>query len=142
MTSLREQIFQEIEARLTPLAVEIERQPEGDPARFPALHILDGGHRTIETEAGTTRRELSLTIEGYAEDTFGSAAHTQINDLQASVVAALLSDDSNLAGLVELIEDGDCRVDTAALSSDPRTAFAQDFTIQFATLRSDPSRPA
>jgi hypothetical protein len=142
MTSLRERIFAEIEARLMLLAVEVERQPEGDPAAFPALHILDGGHRTIEGEVGVTRRELSITIEGFAETEFGATAHAQVNELQAQVVTALLADGSNLDGLAEMIEDGDLRVDTAALTSSPRTAFAQDFTIQFATLRHDPSQPA
>jgi hypothetical protein len=142
MTSYRTRIFEEIDARLLTLASEVERQPQGDPNKFPALHVTDGGQRPIETETGATRRELSFSVRGYVEAAFGASAHDQINDLYESVVAALMADGSNLGGLVELIEDGDLRVDVLLLGSEPRQAFEQDFTITFATARDDPSQPA
>jgi hypothetical protein len=141
--SAREQIFALADAVLAAVVEpddgEYERQPSGDPSRFPALDLFDGGERSIEEEAGTSRKEMSVTVGGYVKGGSGAAAHTALNDLHARVVKALMGD-AELNSLVELIEPADLRIDVAELASQRRLAFAQDFIIQYATERGDPSQ--
>jgi hypothetical protein len=140
---VRDQIFAAIEAKLgaiTPLP-RIDVEPAGDPSKFPSLAIYDGGHRVLERDAVQTRREMTVTIEGYVESGDGSTGAALRNALHASVVKALMTD-SQLGGLVELVEDTDYRPVTATLSSKRRLAFGQDFIIEFSTSRTDPAEPA
>lgn len=143
MTAVRQQIFDEIERRHRAIvgAEEVETMPTGDPADFPALHIFDGGQRPAEQETGATRYALAVTIEGYVDACAESGAFAQLNDLYAASVATMMTEPP-LGGLAETIEEGELRVDNAALASTERHAFAQDFTITFATKRGAPSQPA
>jgi hypothetical protein len=137
-------IFDELDARLG--AVEgvesYERMPSGDPARFDALELYDGGEEAIEGEASTTRLALEIVVQGYVEDFGGTATHDRMADLHARVVSALCGDaGTNLGGLVENIEiSGSRRVDVPELAKKRRLGFAQDFTIIYATPRGDPSQ--
>lgn len=145
------EIFASVDARLAPLVggdVEAgggyERMPSGDPDIFPALHAYDGGEEELESETGATRLRLMLTVEGYVEGFSGPAAHDALSQLHADAVAALCGDpnfDLGMPGKVEGIEiSGGRRVDVAELASKKRLGFAQDFAIQFATVRGDPSQ--
>jgi hypothetical protein len=137
------QIFAVLDTRLQAVTglQEYERMPTGDPAAFPALHLFDGGDEPTEQESDATRLTLAITVEGYVEGFAGAAAHDAMTDLHAKAVAALCFDaSSNLGGLVENIEiSGQRRVDTPQLGEVRRLAFAQDFTIIFATARGDPA---
>lgn len=142
MTAL-EQIFAALDGRLQAVTglQEYERMPTGDPNRFPALHLFDGGDESTEQEAAATRLSLAVTVEGYVEGASGGAAHDALNALHAKAVAALCNDaGSNLGGLVGNIEiAGRRRVDTPQLGEVRRLGFAQDFTITYATARGDPA---
>jgi hypothetical protein len=137
-------IFAEIDVRL--LAVDgvrsYEREPSGDPARFPALEALDGGDEPDpeEGEVGADRMRLGFTVRGYVEGSSGAAAHDALNALHAAAVFALCGDPGfNLGGLVESIaRSGGRRIDVAELSSKRRLGFAQDFEITYATPRGNP----
>lgn len=140
--SAREQIFAVVDARLAAVTgvLEYERQPTGDPAKFPALHCYDGGERLTEAESYATRKALFLTVEGFVQGASGAAAHAALNTLHANVVKALLTEPP-LGGIVELIEEaGDLRIDVAELASQRRLGFAQDFRVEFATVRGDPTQ--
>lgn len=143
MTAIREIIIAAVEAALASgtEAVEIERMPSGDPAAFPALHIMDFGQRQLaETEAGASRFDMALSIEGYVQGTGGAAVHAAMNKLQADTVRSVMAlQDTGVAGL-EIVEPEDLRVATVELGSARRIAFAQDFSLQFVTRRGDPEQ--
>ena len=139
--TVRDTIFAEIEARLTPLASEVEIEPAGDPVTLPALGITDAGHVVLEREADLTRRLMTITVDGFVDGAGGAAPTAERSALLASVVAALMSDET-LGGTVELIEDGALRMFAAELADQRRLGFAQDFEIQFTTSRADPAEPA
>lgn len=139
--TVRDEILARIEAAIADLAAEVEVEPAGDPSEFPALGITDAGHAVLEREVSLTRRAMTVTIDGFIDGAGGKAPTLARNALLASVVAALMADET-LGGTVELIEDGDLRLFTATLSSVRRLGFAQDFEIQFSTSRADPALPA
>lgn len=136
MSGAREAIFAEIEARLRAARpdAEVERMPSGDPSAFPAYGIIDRGHGPTEHEAGTTRYQLDVTIDGYVESAGGSAAHAEMNALYEDAKAALITEPP-LGGLAESIDEGDFTADVAALASQRRIGFQADFTIIFSTDR-------
>jgi hypothetical protein len=143
MTAAREQIFAELDARLSAIegVAEYERLPSGDPNRFPAVHLFEGGQSPAESEVGSSQKMLRVTVEGYVKGGSGTAAHAAMNALHAKVVSALMTDPP-LGGLAETVVDSDLRVDVAELASVRRLGFAQDFDIQFATPWGDPSQLA
>jgi hypothetical protein len=117
-----------------PEAVEVE--PASDPSIFPGLGVMITGARPIEREAGLIRWELMVTVDGYVEIGDGTEGSDARAELHAASVAALMADD-RFGGLIEEIDADDFRYTTATLSSARRLAFAQDFVIQFAALRTD-----
>jgi hypothetical protein len=142
-------IFAEIDARLAALAGELtgsyEREPSGDPDLFPALSGHDGGDEVLpDQETGVTRLALLFTVAGLVQGSSGPEAHAAMLALHARVVLALCGDEgSNLGGVpgVELIElTGQRRVDVAELANIRRLGFEQDFSIQYSTVRGDPSQ--
>ena len=137
----REQIFQVIDARLAPGVASYERQPSSDPAKFPARHVFDNGERPVGSESGaTTRKTLTITVEGYVEGHSGAGAHAALNALHASTVALMMTEPP-LGGLVETIEEArDLRVDVAELANKRRLGFSQDFEVTFSTVRGDPGK--
>lgn len=139
--TVRDDILAAIAAALAPLAAEVEIEPVGDPTEFEALGITDGGHTVLEREATLTRRQMTVTIDGFVDGDGGQAPTAARNALSAAVVAAILADET-LAALVELIEDDDLRMFTATLASVRRLGFAQDFLVQFTTSRANPALPA
>lgn len=144
MTSVREAIFAEVERRLRELLNigEVERVPSGDPRRFPALEIAEGGPQVrAEQEYGSTRWRMTIVVAGYVEGGSGARAHAAINDLHARACQVLFTEPP-LGGLVEMIEEGDVRFQVATLASEGRMAFAQDVIVQFATQRGNPALPA
>lgn len=137
MSAIREAIFAQIMLLLDiGDAAELERMPRGDPMQFPALHIFDGGDTVIEDEPGSTRRQLSVTIEGYVAGAGGAAAHTELNALHAHVCDCMTVEPP-LAGLaaVEIVDTGSVRIDIAELANSARLAFAQDFSITYSVVR-------
>jgi hypothetical protein len=117
-----------------PAAVEVE--PASDPSFFPGYGIMVTGARPLEREAGLTRWELYLTVDGFVELGDGSEGSANRAALHAGAVAALMADD-RFGGLIEEIDAQEFRYSTATLSSVRRLGFAQDFAIQFAALRTD-----
>jgi hypothetical protein len=138
---VRDQIMAAIEAAIADLAAEVEVEPAGDPIDFPALGITDGGHSVLEHEVTITRRSMMVTIDGFVEGGNGRAPTAERNALWATVVTALLNDET-LGALIEVIDDGDYRPVTATLANVRRLGFTQDFEIQFSTSRADPALPA
>lgn len=119
-----------------------EVEPSGDPARFPALALYEGSMRVEESETGTTRYALFVTVEGYVEGGSGKAARAKRSALHAEAVKAMMTEPF-LEGIVETVEeDGDYRPDVAELAKKRRLGFAQDFKIIFVTARGDPTQPA
>jgi hypothetical protein len=141
LLTVRDAITAAVMSALAGAADELELEPAGDPSRFPALGAVFGGHRVLEREAGLTRYEMPVTIDGFVDGEGGEAPSAARNALQADVVTRLVAD-GQLGGIVELIEDDDCRMFTAALANVRRLGFAQDFTVQFTTARGNPALPA
>lgn len=143
MPSAAGQIFEKVDALLEailPAGGEYARMPMGDPATFPALFTYDDGETPIERESGNSRMALRFSVEGYVQGGSGKTAHAALLDLHAASVKALCADPT-LGNLVETIEPvGQRRVDTAELASKRRLGFAQDFEVQYATVRGDPSQ--
>ena len=141
--TVRDGIDDAIEAALGDVvgADAIEFDPIGDPAVFPGLAVFNHGDRLIEQDALTERRAMDLTIEGYAEGAGTRDGARARNVLHARAVAAIMGDD-RLGGLVELIDAGDVRRTTLRFDVGGRLTFAQDFTIQFTTSRTNPALPA
>lgn len=139
MTAIREQIFAEIDSRLTAIAgvKEVERMPAGDPARFPALHIIDLGDKLESGEAGTSRWELSLGLDGFVSGGDGGAAHSAAHALYASVVEALFVEPV-LGGLAHEITLEAAQFVVAERASKRSIAFSLDLTIHYATRRGSP----
>ena len=139
MTERREAIFAKIEELLTAagIAGEVQRMPSGDPTAYPALHIFDDGQSPVEEEAGTTRYQLSVGIDGYVEGFEGAAAHAALNTLHGDVIRALFPEPV-LGGLAEEITEGDMRVTVATRANKRRLAFSLDLHIHYATDRGDP----
>lgn len=121
-----------------PAAVELE--PADDPTIFPGFGVMVAGARPIEREAGLIRWEMNLMIDGYVEFGDGTEGSAARSALHAACIAALMGDD-RFGGLIEQIDPEDFRYSTATLSSVRRLSFAQDFAIQFTTLRTNPALP-
>lgn len=143
MVAVREQIFNEIEQRLGEVEGigEVERQPSGDPASFPALAIFDSGQQLTESDAINNWYQLEVTIDGTVEGGSGPEAHAALNALYVSIVQALVTEPP-LGGLAETIDEGALRVDVAELASERRLNFSLDLSITFPTRRGDPAQPA
>lgn len=143
--SVGEDIWAEIDKRLAAIerAQSYERMPSGDPDTFPALAGYDEGDEPTETETAVTRLNGTITVEGFVQGAGGAPAHNAMMALHADVVKALCGDDATLGGLVTSIEiTGRRRVSIAVLASERRLGFAQDFKIEFATVRGDPHQHA
>lgn len=138
MTAVRETIWLAIDAAMTADVEEYERMPSGDPAKFPARHGSDSGQSTIEREAQNSRYSMDVTIEGFVQGQGGAVTHGQLNELYADTVKRMMALSDHPA--IESIEEGDFRPGVAPLASNRRLAFAQDFTIIFATRRGDPTQ--
>jgi hypothetical protein len=141
MATVRKQILDATVSLCRTIDPFVELNASGDPDSFPSLNVQDGGNRVIEGEVGSIRRELSITIEGVVEGGDGDEASADLDALYAQVFGLMMADET-FGGLAELIDEGDLRTDVVMLAAERRLGFAQDFTIQFATLRSDPSQPA
>lgn len=143
MTTLADDIDAAISAALAtvPGDPEIEVEPAGDPSRFPALGVYNGGWRPLEREAGLIRWEMTLFVEGFVQGGGGAAPTAARNALHAAAVAAIMADET-LGGLVELIDLGDLNKSSAVMASQRRLSFGQDFLIQFTTSRTNPALPA
>jgi len=143
MTAKREAILAAIEEALASTdAVEVEADPTGDPTRFPALCILDGGQQVVagQGEVGQTRYNMTVVIEGYVEGGTNAAARAALNELYLQTVTALLVDPP-LGGLATSIDERDLRIDVAELASKRRLAFALSLDIEFSARRESPSHP-
>jgi hypothetical protein len=140
VTTIRDHIGDALAAALAtvPDVAEIDIEPDGDPTRFDALALYDGGHQVVEREAGLIRCRGTWTIEGYVTGGSGAIARAARNRLHAAAVAAIMADDT-LGGLVELVEPEDLRLTTATLASSRRLMFAQDIAIEFTMLRTNPA---
>lgn len=121
-----------------PAAVELE--PADDATIFPSLGVIITGARPLERETGLIRWEMNLTIDGFVEFGDGTEGSAARSALHAACIAALMGDD-RFGGLIEQIDPEDFRFTTATLSSVRRLSFAQDFAIQFTTLRTNPALP-
>lgn len=144
MTTVRDQIVDAIEQALAtvpgPYGVEID--PPGEPDVFPHLAVFRGNDREIEREAHLSRREGMFTVEGTVEGG-GRDADSARTALHAASVAALMADQTlGLDGMVEMIDPADCRWHPVPFASSARLMFAQDFIVQFVTVRNDPAQPA
>jgi len=141
MTAVRESIFAAIEARLAAITGmgEVQRMPSGDPARFPALLLFDGGHSPSEAgeEAGTQNQALRVGIDGYVEGSGGSAAHAALNALYAATIEALFPEPV-LGGAAEEIEEAGLTVTVAERASKRRLAFELELIVHYATRRGMP----
>ena len=139
MTAIREQIFAGIETalRTDTGAAEIERMPPGDPDQFDALHIIDDGQDPEEqTEAATSRFDMSFSIDGFVEGA-GTVMHSRLNALHAKTVHAVMAFGDN-SPLVEEIREGALRIARLDLGSKRRLAFSKDFFITIPTRRGEP----
>jgi hypothetical protein len=137
----REAIFAAIEARLNSIAsvLEVQRMASGDPSRFPALFIEDGGQRVTDGEPQSSRYTMDVAIEGFVEGGDGSDAHAAINTLYADTVRALFDDSIADALNAATISEVAMRVQTASLGDRRRMGFQIDFEIEFAAARNDPA---
>lgn len=146
MTAVRQQIFDEIKRRLTAIdgVQEVKVMPSGDPMKWNAIHIFDGGQGRDDAEILSSRYQMTATVEGYLERV-GEDVYSDLNDLYAAVVTKLMPEtlgEPPLGGLAETIEEGDLRIVVAELASKPRLAFSLDFQINFPTARSNPAQAA
>lgn len=142
MTTVRDMIDDGLEAALStvsgPRAIDFD--PPGEPDTFPDLAVFRGADREIEREAHLSRREGVFTVEGSVQN-IGRDARTDLTALHAASVAAIMIDQT-LGGIVELIDPTDCRWMPRRLADTSILTFAQDFVIQFVTVRNDPALPA
>ena len=140
--TVRDNIDAAIEAALltVPGPARVDIDPPGEPDTFPDLAVFKGPDREIEREAHLSRREGLYTVEGSIENAT-STARAELTALHAAAVAALMADQT-LGGVVEMIDPGDCRWAPRRLVDLPILTFAQDFTIQFVTVRDNPALPA
>lgn len=141
MTAIREQIFAAIDARLSAIAgvEQYERMPSGDPTRFNALFVFDDGDVPAEDgeEAGTTRKRLSVGVDGYVKGGTGAAAHAAAHALYAAVIEALFPEPV-LDGLADEIEELGLKFTVAERANERRIAFSLDLGIHYATRRGSP----
>lgn len=141
MTAVRELVFAAVEAALRTIAgvKEIQRMSAGDPSRYPALFIEDGGQGSDpNSEPDATRYDLTVQIEGFVAGGDGNTAHAEMNALYVSVVETLMAD-ATLLDLVEQLDEGALRPATAVLASKRRIGFLLDFNIVFVGGRTSPS---
>ena len=140
MTAKREAIFAAVEARLAAISGvgEVARMSSGDPSRWPALFIEDGGQTVnLNTEPGLNRYELTVSIDGFVEGGDGASAHADANALYLSVIAALF-DGQLLGGLAEQIDEADLRMQSAHLADARRIGFSLDIKITFVAAKAAP----
>ena len=141
MSAIRYQVTATVLGLMQALgAAEVELEPSSDPVSFDAIHIFDHGHRTVDGESGNETYQLNLTIERYYEAD-GSDTYVDANEGYAEIAAAMKADPP-LGGLAEWVAEGDLRMFTAPLAGASRRCVAVDFTIQFATSRTDPAQAA
>lgn len=141
MTAVRESIFAAIEARLAAIAGmgEVQRMPSGDPSRFPALFLFDGGHSPSEEgeEAGTQNQALAVGIDGYVEGSGGAGVHAALNALYAATIEALFPEPV-LGGAATEIEETKFTVTVAERANKRRLAFELELIVHYATRRGMP----
>lgn len=140
MTAIRETILSTLDLRLSQIAgvAEYERNPSGDPTAFPALSMTDNGQTVVDGEGSITRYALDLAFEGYVEGNDGATVSAELNELYASLLAAVMQEPP-IAGLAESFEEGALTISTAFLCEAPRKGFRQDFKITFTTRRGNPA---
>jgi hypothetical protein len=139
MTVVRDDIMTDVETCLAGKATEIEVMPEGNPSRFPALHIYDDGDGAQQrTETGTHRQAMKLTIEGFIEQEGGREALAELNALYAAAVKAIF-EMADASPLIEEAVQGDMRINRPFLGDRRRLAFSADIPLIFPTLRGDPA---
>lgn len=142
MTAIREQIFAEVDARLSALAgvAEYQRMPSGDPSRFPALFAFDQGDQAAPEEEETDAMAfvMSLGIDGFVK---GDAPHTAANALYAAVIEALFPQPV-LGGLATEIRIVRLDMAVAERSRDHRLGFALELAIHYHTRFGEPQQPA
>jgi hypothetical protein len=139
-----ERIMAVLDARLETVdgVQSYEAEPTGDPDGFPALALYQGDLTLIESETGSSRYRMTVSVMGFVEGGSGARARAERSNLYAATVKVLMADPT-LDGLAETIEEsGDLALDGAELASDRRLGFAQDFEITFATVRGDPTQLA
>ena len=143
MSTLHAALVTLVATRLAALgdAAETELMPSSDPVAFPARHIFDEGHALGDSDAGSTRFDLGITVEGYVEQAGGTAAYLALHDLYAATVRALITEPP-LDGLAETIDEGDLRIFVAPRASRDRLSFSLDLSITFSACRDDPAQPA
>jgi hypothetical protein len=141
MIAKREAIFAAIEARLIALdsVAEVQRMASGDPSRFPALFIEDGGQRATDGEPQATRYTIDLSIEGYVEGAGGSDTHAALNALYAVTSRAIMDDTPVDALSAATVVEIAMRVQVAQLGAVRRMGFQIDYKIEFSAARNDPA---
>lgn len=141
-TSIREQILVAFKAKLTGLSgvtvYRMRRKPV-DQVNMPAVNQLDGMDRVTEEVFGYDKREMPVAVEGFAAGATDEAMASAASDLEARVVAAVLSGDRRLGGLCVDIAEGEAEFDAdEGDGKSPEAAFARTFLVTFFTGSGDP----
>lgn len=141
MTAKRFAIIQAVEGVILSISgvEEVLVNASGDPTRFNAVFITDSGQSAdSNTEPGSTRYSMQLTIEGYVGGGDGKEATANINALYLDVINAIMAD-TELQSLCEELNEGALRVATVVLSKTRRMGFELDLDIQFVADRNNPA---
>lgn len=116
---------------------ELEFAPAGDPNAFPALHVDDEGEDIQSQDWLTTRATLTLSVTGYVQGN-GAATHRAARILDATIVAALMADQS-LGGKATLIDLGSLLIEPVQLSKVRTVSFRRVFSVSFSFKTTDPT---
>ena len=141
MTAKRFAIIEAVEGAMLSISgvEEVLVNASGDPTRFNAIFITDGGQSAdSNTEPGCTRYSMQLKIEGYVAGGDGKEATANINALYLDVVNAVMSE-AELQSLCEVLDEGALQVETVVLSKLRRMGFALDLNIEFVADRENPA---
>ncbi len=136
---IREQILQAIVTKLGNLTgVTIERNRDAAVQAFPSLIVRDGNQETASINSGMTDYTMTVSIEGFVKSSSTASIGTDLNDLYARIVKAIIAD-YTLGGIAEdIAETGmDMLIDDMPGNA-PHGAFNVTFQVKYTTLENDP----
>ena len=118
---------------------EVLLLPPGDPAGFPAAHLIDEGEEVLSEDPFAVRSRLQLAVIGFAAGR--TDALLQARALDAAVVARML-DPAALAGLATLVNLGALTIEPVELSDVRAIGWRRDFSIEYTFRTTNPAETA
>lgn len=138
---VRERVLVAVKAKLDAITLpglQVDRNRTTAAVSFPALNQVDGGQTPDNSHTVVTFYEMQVSIEGAVQGISEATIGTDLNQLYAAVVTALVTDNSLNGTAVDIVEG---EMVTAIVTEDDEHvtgSFDLGFTITYQTKGGDP----